>query len=235
MSRRAGDDDSPLDELRAAAADFRGALARLDAELADLDNAADRERERDRDRDAARGPGPDPVRRPLGTAVDDNCRAMLEVLRKRCPGLLPADDAELPSTVLWQEGADALLVEVARCEIALGDGEVTVTIPVRCDQLPDQVGRVVVRLVVGTAARPTGLFAATTTHPQGPPVVVQRWGEALTALAWQALLDVAGGVAKHAGRDADSVGLVPVALVTSKAGFVVLPQARHAIDRVIRV
>jgi hypothetical protein len=276
VSRRAGDDDSPLDELRAAAADFRGALARLDAELADLDDAAERERERDRDRDAPRGPGPGPPRRPLGTAVDDNCRAMLEVLRKRCPGLVPADDvepggvvqpvpipvktfsallvtslrqavataatgrvprsdAELPSTVLWQEGADALLVEVARCEIALGDGEVTVTIPVRCDQLPDQVGRVVVRLVVGTAARPTGLFAATTTHPQGPPVVVQRWGEALTALAWQALLDVAGGVAKHAGRDADSVGLVPVALVTSKAGFVVLPQARHAIDRVIRV
>jgi hypothetical protein len=275
MSRSAGHDDDPLgdrlDELRSAAADFRGALARLDAELADLDVDAAAERDGGRDREQSQGD----VRRPAGSAVDDNCRALLEVLRKRCPGLLPADDvepggvvqpvpvpgktfsallvtslrqavataatgrlprsdSELPATVLWQEGADALLVDVARCRIALGDGEVIVTIPVRCDQILDRVGQVVVRLVVGTAARPTGLFAATSTHPQGPPVVVQRWGEALTALAWQALLDVARGVANHAGRDADTAGLVPVALVASKAGFVVLPQARHAIDRVIR-
>lgn len=262
-------------ELHAAAADFRGALARLDVELAGLDAAevaAD-----------ARPPGQSPGGHPEPVAPDaelaashlgDCCRALLKVIRRRCPDLLPKQDlnpggvgepiplpakqatqllvtairqgaatgatgrvpppdADLPEMVLWQEGADALLVQVARCRVELGEGEVAVTIPVRCDQLPDFFGLVRVLFAVGTAKRPTGLLAATSSRPEGPPIVVQRWGEALTALAWQALLDLARGVAVHAGRDGDGAGLVPVALAASPDGLIVLPQARHPIDRVV--
>jgi hypothetical protein len=248
------------DELRAAAADFRGALARLDHELAGASAEVDAER----------------AARPAAAArVDANCKALLAVLRKRCPALLPelgvppgapvepvpvpADsavaliavalrqqvaaaatgrtpppDAQLPTVALWQEGADALLVEVASCKIELGVGEVTVHLPVRCDQLPNFVGHVTVRILVGTADRPTGLFAATGERPEGPAVVVQRWGDALTALVWQAVLDVAHSVARHAGTDSDGAALVPVAIVAARAGLVVLPQARHSIDRIVR-
>jgi hypothetical protein len=247
-------------ELRAAAADFRGALARLDAELAGLHVPADAGRSATR-RSAATSP------------VDASCKALLAVVRKRCPGLLPADDlrpgdvaspvpipadsasslfvtalrqsvatavtgrvpppdAELPTTVLWEEGADALLALVGSTKMEIGDGEVTVSLPVRCDQLARGSGVVTVRLVVGTPERPAGLFAATSTVPQGPPVVVRRWADALTALVWTALLEVVRGVARGSGRDIDGTGLVPVALVASPQGLVVLPQARHAIDRV---
>ncbi len=178
---------SDVHDLRAAAADFRGALARIDAELAHRDVAEEL---------AAERPG-----EPLPTLVDASCKALVEVVRKRCPGLLPAAQleagvvadpvpvpaqtaallmttamreqvavattgrrpapgADLPATVLWHDGTDALLVEVAKVQVSVTEGEVDVTIPVRCDQLPDGVGQVLVRLVMGTAARPTGLFTA---------------------------------------------------------------------------
>ena len=134
--------------------------------------------------------------------------------------------------MLWRNfGAGALLVEVAKVEVSVAEGEVDVTIPVRCDQLPDGVGQVLVRLVVGTAARPTGFFAAASAVPAGPPVVVQRWSEALTALAWQALLEVVKGVAANAGHDSDGAALVPVAIVASKDGLAIQAQARQVIDR----
>lgn len=256
MNQPGHGDDDELRALREATADFRGALARLDAELA--------------------GAGIDPGRRrgPGASPVDENCRALLEVVRKRCPGLLPAEDlppggvgqpvplparaasaliptaiqqavvtaatgrtplpdAELPATVLWEEGPDALLVDVGATAVDLADGMIAVTVPVRCDQLPGPRRQAVtIRFAVGTAERPTGLYAATSSHPLGPPVVVGRWGEALTALAWSALLDVVRGIARRAGRDLDGGGLVPVALVASSGGIAVLPQARHAIDRV---
>ena len=220
---------------------FGEAIVRLDAELSNLG-----------------APGTASAR------VDDQCLALLELLRKRCPDLLPVTDvpagtvarpvpvpadnaaaliitamrqavatgatgrvpppgSTLPVTALWEEGADALLVEVAHCKITVRAGEVEVRVPVRCDQLPGTLGAVTVSFVVGTPERPTGMFAATGSVPEGPPIVVRRWGDALVALAWQALLDVARGIAGHAGRDADGNGLVPVALVAARTGLVVLP------------
>jgi hypothetical protein len=92
---------------------------------------------------------------------------------------------------------------------------------------------VTVDFVVGTPSRPTGLLAAST-EPRGPRVVVRRWGEALTALAWQAVLDATGGVAAAAGADRDGSVLIPVVLTASRDGIAVVGQARHEIDRVRR-
>jgi hypothetical protein len=144
---------------------------------------------------------------------------------------VPSDPTRLPRSVLWEEGADALLVEVGRVDVQLGDGVVSVLIPVRCDQLAEGAETVAVDFVVGTPERPTGLLAAAM-DPRGPRAVVGRWGEALTALAWQAVLESAGGVAGAAGMDHDGAPLVPVALTAGRTGVAVVAQARHAIDRV---
>jgi hypothetical protein len=137
----------------------------------------------------------------------------------------------LPESVLWQEADNALLVEVAGIVVELGEGIVSVSLPVRCGELPESRGLVVVDFVVGTPERPTGMLAAAT-EPRGPRAVVRRWGDALTALAWQALLDAAGGVAAAVGVDHDGAPLVPTALACSRDGLSVLPQARHEIDRI---
>jgi hypothetical protein len=217
----------------------------------------------------ARTPPGDTVGRP---PLDQACRVLLEIIRRRCPGLLPDDplppgrpadpvpvepkeaavlvklaarqaavvagglpippsDDQLPGMVLWQKGADELLVEVGALDLELGDGTVTVTVPVRCEEIARRRARISIAFAVGSPDRPTGMLTATT-EPLGPAVVVRRWSEELTALAWQAVLDSLGGVAAATGRDEDGSPLIPVAITASPAGLAVLAQARHPIDRV---
>jgi hypothetical protein len=141
-----------------------------------------------------------------------------------------------PDAVLWQQGVDALLVHVTTITTAVGDGWVTVTIPVTCDQIRTPAGSpsqpVTVTLVMGTADRPAGLFAAAPSRPDGPVVVTERWADALTALAWRALLDTVAGIAAAAGRDTDGSPLIPVAVAATGKGLLVQTQARHPFDRI---
>jgi hypothetical protein len=142
---------------------------------------------------------------------------------------------ELPTAVVWTQGADSLLVLLDSLRVDTGDGVVTVAVDVSCDELvrltDERRATVVVELVVGTDKRPAGLLAAATT-PRGPKLVVDRWGDALVALAWQGLLDASAGIAAAAGSDADGAPLVPTTWTASPNGLQIGPQARHLIDRV---
>ena len=136
--------------------------------------------------------------------------------------------------VVWTDGADSLLVLLDTVRLSTAGGVVTVSLDVACDQL--RVGRrtpqarVEIDLVVGTEERPAGLLAAATT-PRGPAVVVDRWADALVALAWQALLDTAAALSAEAGTDVDGTPLIPSRWSASKRGIAVGPQARHPFDR----
>jgi hypothetical protein len=136
--------------------------------------------------------------------------------------------------VVWTEGADSLLVLLDSVKLTTAEGVVTVIVDVACDQL--RVGRrtprarVEIDLGLGTDERPTGLLAAAPV-PRGPAVVVERWGDALVALAWQALLDSAAGLSAAAGTDVDGTPLVPTHWSASKGGIRIGPQARHPFDR----
>ena len=146
-------------------------------------------------------------------------------------GHLPASDDELPEVTIWREGTAALAVGVRDVTVGLDEGSITVALPVWCDQLPDGQDAVRVTFVVGSPDRPAGLIAATTGDPDGPPVVLRTWGEQLTALAWQAVLDTAATIAAQAGTDADGTPLVATALAAAPDRLEVLPQARQPFDR----
>ncbi|CCK31827.1 hypothetical protein BN159_7448 [Streptomyces davaonensis JCM 4913] len=191
----------------------------------------------------SRCPGllPDDPLRPGETAepvlTDPKRAATLINLAARQAAVLRADGRptpepeELPHAVLWREGADALLVEVGSVATRFATGLVTVLVPVRCDQVPHGRAVVEVEFVVGSARRPTGLLAATS-EPRGPAVVIRRWGDALAALAWRAVLDTVGALAAATGRDTDGTALVPAALTADREGLSVQAQARHPVDRV---
>src|SRR5215813_1412788 len=181
----------------------------------------------------------------------EQCKRLLAELRKNCPGLIPPDPLgagqvgpEIPvdpktaqslvqaalkpakaDTILLHDGDNELLVEVSGISLNFGDGTVVVAIPVRCDQVRRAI--VQVPFAVGSSKRRAGLIAATEAAPRGPLVVVELWGEALTAMAWQALLGVASALAAESGRDIDGAGLIPVALTATPNGFQVLTMARH--------
>ena len=250
---------------------MRGSVSRT---LTDLSGVAGLLQALDRELAASGGSAPDPAA--AGARLDDACLKLVEVVRQRCPGLLPGGPlkpgtpagvvpivtkslaqlavaaartaAEVasstgpvrggdvtPSAVIWGEGADELLVQLSEIDLRVATGLVLVTIPVACDQLPDGRDVVTVPFAVGSPDRPAGLFAATERQPRGPAAVVARWGEALVALAWQALLDLTAGVAASSGVDMDGAPLVPAAVAATPDGLAVLPQARHPFDRVLPV
>lgn len=144
------------------------------------------------------------------------------------------DDDDLPRATVWTAGADALLVLLDELSVRTGDGVVTVSVDVACDELRSTTGtaraRIEIDLVVGTEQRPTGLLAAAT-PPRGPQLVIDRWDDALVALAWQALLDSAAALTASAGVDIDGAPLLPASWTASSDGIAVGPQARHQFDR----
>jgi hypothetical protein len=134
--------------------------------------------------------------------------------------------------VVWVDGDRELFVLVTEVQVALAPGVVAVTIPVQCDQTGPT--RVHVSFAVGSPERPLGMVAATEERPRGPRAVVDVWGDALVAFAWQVVLDVAAGTAAHAGQDTLGAFLLPAAVATTAEGLTVLPQARHGFDQASR-
>lgn len=159
-------------------------------------------------------------------------RAAVKDAVKSQTGARPLDSA--PEVVVWTDGADSLLVFLETIRVSTGEGLVTVGVDVAADQLREETqesrARVDIDLVVGTPGRPTGLLAAAT-MPRGPAVAVDRWQDALVALAWQALLDTAAALSAAAGSDTDGTALIPSRWTASKDGLTIGPQARHPFDR----
>jgi hypothetical protein len=89
----------------------------------------------------------------------------------------------------------------------------------------------VVPFAVGTDERPAGLVAASETKPRGAEVLVDRWGEAIVATAWRALLEAATAVARARGSDLEGVPLRAGALIARGGRIAIVPQARHAFER----
>jgi hypothetical protein len=141
-----------------------------------------------------------------------------------------AADASPLQQVMWYDHDSEVLVHLDRTMIKLGDGLVLVALTLETDQTG--AGQLTVPLGVGSAQLPAGLVVVAESRPRGPAVLADRWGQAVTAAAWRALLDSAHALALHAGTDTSGARLVPGAVSCDGKSFSVLPQARHAVDAV---
>jgi hypothetical protein len=156
--------------------------------------------------------------------------ALAALIAHACRRALGRASARARTTeVIWRDGADELAVDPGRVTIETRAGAAAVTIPVRCDQ--SGPGEVEVVFALGSPDRPAGLFAATDGRPRGPSVVVERWADPLTALAWSALLELAESVSAGMGRDRHGNRLIPGSLVATEEGLEVVPLARHRLGR----
>lgn len=127
--------------------------------------------------------------------------------------------------VVWVRGDRELAVSLVGLDVKVSDGLICVLIPVRCDQTGEAT--VEVAFAVGKNDEPAGLYAAAYRRPNGPPLIVEAWGEALVAFAWQCILGMVSGIAGAAGRDLNGQVLVPVELTVSRKGIQIVPMARH--------
>jgi hypothetical protein len=127
--------------------------------------------------------------------------------------------------VVWADGADELVVDPGGVSVETTTGAVVVSVPVACDQSGPATVRVT--FAVGSPDRPAGLIAAATRVPEGPIVVVSRWGDALVAFAWSVLLGMVNGVAAATGVDRTGARLVAGEVVATRDGLTIVPLARH--------
>jgi hypothetical protein len=146
----------------------------------------------------------------------------LRVAAKRAVGLFrPTKRTE----VVWLHGDSELAVNLVDLHVKLSDGLIGVLIPVRCDQTGDATIEVV--FAVGMPDEPTGLYASTYRLPNGPPLIVAAWGEALVAFAWQCVLGMITGIAGATGKDARGNVVVPVEMTASDKGIQIVLMGRH--------
>jgi hypothetical protein len=117
--------------------------------------------------------------------------------------------------VVWTDGDAELLVRADAARVRCVDGAVLVGLPVYTDQTGE--AEVVLAFAVGA-----GLRMAAERPPRGPDTVVDRWGEALLAAGWDALVAVAAGVAAAGNGSGGTPGPArPVALAATADGLTV--------------
>ncbi len=147
---------------------------------------------------------------------------LMTVAAKRAVGLYrPTKRTE----AVWVRGDSELAVSLDRVRLSTADGLIEVTIPVRCDQTGEV--DVDVLFAVGSRRQPAGMFASTHRRPRGPAVIIDTWGEALVAHAWQCVLGMIAGLAGAVGKDHRGNVLVPAEMIASSDGLHILPMARH--------
>ncbi len=129
--------------------------------------------------------------------------------------------------VVWAEGADELVVDPGGVTMETAHGAVVVAVPVACDQTGPRPVTVRVTFAVGADDRPAGLIAAATRVPEGPPVVVQRWGDALVAFAWSVVVGMVNSVAGATGVDRTGARLIAGEIIANPDGLTIVPLARH--------
>lgn len=155
--------------------------------------------------------------------VDDGkATELLRVAAARAVGLVrPTKRTE----VVWVDGDRELAINLVELRVKAADGLIRVLIPVRCDETGNGIVEVV--FAVGSPDEPAGLFASTYRRPNGPPLVVRAWGEALVAFAWQCVLGMVTGLAGAVGKDKRGNVLVPAEMTASSRGIQIVPMARH--------
>jgi hypothetical protein len=166
----------------------------------------------------------------------DPIRLDVATLRKLAPGAagraLGQSDASRVTEVIWSEGGDELSIDPVKIDVKTADGIVVFAIPVRCDQSGQGVAEIA--LAVGAPDRAAGMFAVAARRPQGPAAVVDRWADALVALAWGTLVELASSISSVAGRDDSGDELIPGSIVADGAGLLVVPYARHRLGPLLK-
>jgi hypothetical protein len=157
-----------------------------------------------------------PVMMPLDLVRQDLRRAVLVAA-----GLDPLRTAKDIPPVLWDDGSSRLLVHLDQAEVDLGMG----TAETGQD-------KIVCTFVTSSLKRPAGFVWASESRPRGPAAVVEIWGEALVALCWRALVEIAATGASSQGVDALGQQLIASTVLATTDGLLIVPMAAPTFMRV---
>jgi hypothetical protein len=106
--------------------------------------------------------------------------------------------APIGNKVVWVDGGDEVLVHFDSLQIKILDRMILVSL----DLESDQSGRtpLIVSIALGNDSDPAGLVAVTDEYPRGDGSLAARWGDAVQAALWSALLGIAQEHASERGK-----------------------------------
>ena len=137
---------------------------------------------------------PPPPAPPPPVPVRFDATAFASALAPRLAGA-PANGAALtdgtgasPTSVVWVDGGDELLVHLDSVTTRVQDGIIIASIDVETDQ----TGRtpLVARFAVGGPNDPAGLVAVTDALPAGNGLLAARWGQTVQTALWSGILSL---------------------------------------------
>lgn len=143
---------------------------------------------------------------------------------------VPADSAAI---VVWEQEGSELWVDLSTIAVTCIPGVIRVAVTVGCDQLPEPAV-ITVPFGVGMPDSPTGLVMSSLSRLDGPELLTGRWTAALTAFAWEAILELARRMCAELGRDAAGLPLIPGSIAAGSSTLVVQPMARNDLSRLGR-
>ena len=120
--------------------------------------------------------------------------------------------APIGNQVIWVDAGDEVLVHLDSLQTKILDRMVVMSIDLECDQ----VGRtpMIVTFALGDANDPAGLVAVTDEYPRGDGRLAARWGDAIQAALWSALLGLSGDHATERSQSPSGI--------SAKAGVLTL-------------
>jgi hypothetical protein len=141
-------------------------------------------------------PGSSGASSPGSPAIPDtlDASALAPLLQVRLAGV-PADGSPptqgaAPTTVVWVDRGDEVLVHLDSITTRIVDGAVLVSIDLECDQT-SRTPMIVTFALGADASSGAALIAATDEFPQGNGLLAARWGTAIRNAAWNAFLQLA--------------------------------------------
>jgi hypothetical protein len=186
-------------------------------------------------------------------ALSPRCQKLLDDLRKQCPEVPVSDvpagtiieivsltdeqvttdvislltDNHSRNSVVWSDAESEVVVHFHETRVrTLPHGLMLIGLTLQAQETGPNPVTLTVPFALGRDNRIAGMLAVTESRPRGPTVLVDRWGDAVIATAWQALLDLAVASAASAGSDAAGRPLVPAALIVDPPRLGIVPRAR---------
>ncbi len=161
---------------------------------------------------------------PAGTVLQP-----IEVPAGKLEALVRSSLTEQHEHLVWAEAGDEVVVDLARTRVAIRTGMVLIAIVLQTDDT--EPTELVVPLAIGTPQDIAGLLAVTPRAPEGPAGLVLRWGDAVIAAAWGAMVEVITELAGAAGSDERGAPLQPAALVAQDEVLGIVLQAEPTVQR----
>jgi hypothetical protein len=143
---------------------------------------------------------------------------------------VPADTSPI---VVWTEGGSELWVDISTVTLDAAPGLLRVSLKVGCDQLREAAA-ITVPFGVGTEEAPTGLVMSSLDRLDGPEIVTERWTPALTAFAWEAVLELASRLCAQLGTDGSGHALIPGSIGAGASTLLIQPMSRNDLSRLGR-